>query len=111
MKFLLHNIRFYILCGSLLLSIFILRWVQTYIPQGQLQTIRLEQIYAFAAIIFLYLALLIGPLCYTFFHIPYRDYILKARRAIGVSSFYFALLHSWIALFQQLQGFAGLNFL
>ncbi len=36
---------------------------------------------------------------------------MKARRAIGVSAFFFALLHENLAFFGQLGGFSGLSFL
>ncbi len=36
---------------------------------------------------------------------------MKARRALGVSAFYFGLLHGLFAFFGQLGGFAGLGFL
>ena len=35
----------------------------------------------------------------------------RARRAIGVSAFYFAALHVYFAFFKQLGGFTGLGFL
>jgi len=111
LKKLLNNIRFYILLISVLLSGMVYVWVVTTIPQGALQIVKLQQIYAFAAIIFLYFALLAGPFCYTFRRFPYRGQYLKARRAIGVSAFYFSLLHVLLTFFGQLGGFSGLGFL
>src|SRR5262245_22006349 len=111
MQDLLKNIRFYILIGSFFLSA-ILYWIvfQT-VSQEQLQIIRLNQIYGLISIGFLYLALLAGPLCYTFPQLPFKKRYLKARRAIGVSAFYFALLHALIGFYGQLGGLDGLGFL
>lgn len=110
LKFLLRNIRFYILIISLIVSIIFSFQILGTIPSS-LQIARLTQIYALTSIIFLYFALLAGPFCYTFRKFPFRGQYLKARRAIGVSAFYFGLLHGLFAFFGQLGGFAGLGFL
>jgi DMSO/TMAO reductase YedYZ heme-binding membrane subunit len=110
-KSLLTNIRFYILIISILFSIGSYLWVLHYIPGETLQIIRITQIYAFTALILLYIALLIGPLCYQLRWIPKRALIVKSRRAIGVSAWYFGLLHAMVAFFEQLGGFPGLFFL
>lgn len=106
-----HNIRFYILITSIGLSLVIYGWIETVIPAGIVQIIKLEQIYAFLALVYLYITLLIGPFCYTFRSFPLHELLIKARRALGVSAFYFSLLHSLLAFFGQLRGFSGLGFL
>lgn len=111
MQNLFKNIRFYVLVGSILLSAVILLWAKIIFVGNELQIIRLEQIYAFASIIFLYVTLLAGPFCYTFRRFPFREAYLKARRALGVSAFYFALLHTGFTFFGQLGGFKGIGFL
>lgn len=73
--------------------------------------IRLTQLYGLTALGYLYLTLLIGPLMHYFYSFRFRNHLLKSRRAIGVSGFYFATLHSSIAFFGQLGGFPGLGFL
>ena len=98
-----RNIRFYVLAASFLLSAALFLYID--------RTTRLTQIYALAAVTYLYFALLAGPLCYTFKFLPFRGHYLKARRAIGVSAFYFGLLHACLAFFGQLGGFKGLGFL
>src|SRR5260221_2281405 len=108
---LLKNVRFYILVISVSFSLGAYLWVLQTIPEGTLQIIRITQIYAFTALILLYTALLIGPLCYQFRWIPKRALIVKSRRAIGVSAFYFALLHALCAFFEELGGFPGLFYL
>lgn len=105
------NIRFYVLIFSLIFSISVYVWVTATIPQGSLQIIRLTQAYSLTAITFLYFVLLAGPFCYTFRKFPFRAQYLKARRAIGVSTFYFAFLHANFAFFGELEGFGGLGFL
>lgn len=108
---LLSNIRFYVLFFSVSLSLAIFFLVKSSIPEGGLQIIRLTQIYALTAVTYLYLAVLVTPLIRTFPVIPLKVHILKARRAIGVSTFYFAGLHASLAFFGQLGGFTGLIFL
>lgn len=112
MTALFSNIRFYTLLFSILISGIIYCFIMSSPAlSSQAQIIKLEQIYALTAVIYLYLALLAGPLCYTFPAFPVKEEYLKARRALGVSAFYFALLHSCLAFFGQLGGFAGLPFL
>ncbi len=100
MKYLFRNIRFYVLLFSVSLSVFIYfsSWNVT----------QLTQTYALTAAAYLYLTLLIGPLCYRFKSIPFRVQYIKARRAIGVSVFYFGFLHAYFAFFGVLGGFASL---
>jgi DMSO/TMAO reductase YedYZ heme-binding membrane subunit len=81
------------------------------IPPGYTQSALLEEYYGFISLAYLYLALLAGPFCFSFRSFPYRGQFLKARRAIGVSAFYFAYLHTSISLFSQLGGFNGLTYL
>jgi DMSO/TMAO reductase YedYZ heme-binding membrane subunit len=108
---LLQNVRFYVLLVSLGLSLVIYWWVTTTIAEPSLQIIRLTQLYALTALAYLYITLLIGPATYTFKWLPYRGYMYRARRAIGVSTFYFALIHAYFGFFGELGGFAGLPFL
>lgn len=105
------NIRFYVLLGSFLLSLLIAAFVKFVIPQGSLQLIRLTQLYALTALFYLYVSLLIGPVTYSFKFLPWRGQIHRARRAVGVSAFYFALIHASLAFFGQLGGFGGLLYL
>lgn len=108
---LLHNIRFYVLIFSIILSAGIYFWAILSFDSLRLQIIRLTQIYSLTAVGYLYLTLLAGPFCYTFKGLPFRSQYIKARRALGVSAFYFALLHACFAFFGQLGGFEGLFFL
>jgi len=100
MKYLFKNVRFYVLLFSIGLSIFIYfsSWNVT----------QLTQTYALIAATFLYLTLLAGPLCYQFKFLPFKGQYIKARRALGVSAFYFGLLHACFGYFGELGGFPGL---
>lgn len=102
------NITIYLV--SIALSVFIYGAVKGYFSWSAIQTIRLTQIYAIAAAAFLYLTLLIEPLRSTFPSSPLKK-LAMTERALGVSAFYFALLHVFYAFFGQLGGFAGLKFL
>ncbi len=111
MRALFNNIRFYILLISTLLLGGIILYSVTSFNSTTLQLIRINQLTSFASLIYLYLALLPSPLFAVFPHFPLRDKITKARRALGVSAFFFGLIHALIAFFGQLQGFEGLSFL
>lgn len=106
-----RNLRFYIICFSLILSAIIFTLVHEVIPPGTLQTIRLTQIYALTALTYVYIALLATPLTRILPDLPFRGQYIFVRRALGVSAFYFAALHASFAFWGQLGGFAGLPFL
>lgn len=110
-KTLTQNIRFYILLSTVILSLSIYLWAKINFQIEQFQIIRLTQIYSLLAILYLYIALLAEPFCYTFKSFQYKDLYLDARKAIVASVFYFAFLHTCLAFFGQLGGFDGLGFL
>lgn len=93
------------------LSVNIAGFVQLFVPAGSLQTIRIEQIYGFISLGLLYTAILASPLTKVFPNLPGREAYLHARRAIGVSAFYYAFLHVYITFFKQLGGFSGVKYL
>lgn len=103
--------KFIIYISTILISLFTYLLVLVTFPLEQLQIIRLTQIYSLLAVVYVYLALLIEPLFYTFASFPFRKILVKSQKAFGVSAFYFALLHASFAFFGQLGGFAGLGFL
>lgn len=107
---LFSNLRFYVLFVSFLLSIGLLSWLRMTIVGDQAFSIRLQQAFAFLAILYWYLALIISPLSSFFGKDGIMRQLLFARRAIGVSAGGFALLHSSVALWGQLGGFSGLGF-
>jgi sulfoxide reductase heme-binding subunit YedZ len=80
-------------------------------PAGTIRDIPLEEFYAFVGLFLLYAALLATPLYAAAPNLPGKELYFRARRALGVSGFGFALLHSAIAFFGLLQGFHGIGFL
>lgn len=108
---LLHNVRLYVLAFSIFLSVGMWWGVRHDTADTSLQIIRLTQLFALTALAYLYVTVLIGPAVYTFKRLPWRGGVYRARRAIGVSAFYFASLHAYLAFFKQLGGFQGLRLL
>lgn len=107
---LFNNSRFYIICFSLLLSVAVFAYLRLIIASDELLAIRTQQVYGFLCLGFWYLALIISPIG----HVIGKEkvsHLAFARRAIGVSAFYFAALHGAIALFGQLGGIANLVYL
>ena len=110
MRTLLSNNRFYILSFSIFLSLFIFAWLRLQISDDQLLIIRSQQIYGLTAMIYLYIALAISPISSIVGGGRIKQLIFS-RRAIGVSAFYFGLLHSVIAFWGQLGGFSNVELL
>ena len=104
---LFKNVRFYILLFSIFLSIFIYFYYQINPDPNYPFIHNLLHNYALIASSYLYIALLIGPFCYNF-NTPYNSKFIKARRAIGVSAFYFAFLHYLLGFYGYLGGFSKL---
>lgn len=107
---LLHNSRFYLLSSSVLLSLIVLGLLRIQIPSDQLYVIRTQQVFGLLCLVYWYAALVISPIG----HIVGKQrmrHIEFARRAIGVSAFYFAMLHGMIALWGQLGGPGQLQYL
>lgn len=111
LRTLLANSRFWILAISITASVNIAGFIQLQIATGSLQTIRIEQVFGFVSLFLLYLAIIISPLTKVFPKIPGKEKIIHARRAIGVSAFYYAALHIYITFFEQLNGFSGIRYL
>ena len=107
---LLYNLRFYVLASAVLLSVIAVAWLRLQIPSNQLFYIRTEQVFGLLCILYWYIAIVISPLGYVVGkqRIPH---LLFARRAIGVSAAYFALLHMAVALWGQLGGLSQLGLL
>lgn len=107
---LLNNSRFYILVSSILLSLMVLAWMRLQITSDQLFYIRTQQVYGLLCVSYWYIALAISPVGYVIGKHRTKK-IEFARRAIGVSAFYFALLHGVIALWGQLGGLGQVQYL
>lgn len=104
------NSRFYVLLSSVLLSVLVLSVLRLTIADDQLYAIRTQQLFGMLCLIYWYIALIISPLGYALGKQRMR-HIEFARRAIGVSAFYFAALHGAVALWGQLGGIDQLQFL
>lgn len=96
---------------SLLFSLSVYLTFAFILPQDNVLLVKLEQTYGLTALAFLYLTLLAGPFCYRFKSFPFAKQYLTSRKALGISTFYFALLHETINFFFLLGGFAGLQYL
>lgn len=107
---LLNNSRFYILASSFLLSLAAIAWLRLLISSDQLFYIRSQQVFGLLAVSYWYLALIISPIGYVIGKQRVRRAEF-ARRAIGVSAFYFAFLHGAVALWGQLGGPDQIQFL
>jgi DMSO/TMAO reductase YedYZ heme-binding membrane subunit len=111
MIFLIHHIRKIVLAINFLVALGIYFYVSSTFQTPSLQNIRLTQLLAFASVINLYLALIASPLYSALPNLALKPIHIRARRAIGVSAFFFALLHAYFAFFTQLGGFSGLFYL
>ncbi len=111
MTFLLRSIRPIILAinSAIVVIIFLITIIT--IHSQPLVIIRLTQAYALFSLLLLYLTLLPSPLYRAFPTLAYQAVYIRARRALGVSVFFTALLHGSIAFFLSLGGFEGLPFL
>lgn len=107
MPSLFRNVRFYVLVCSVTLSAVLFLFVQYTMPESSLRIVVLTQYYALTALTYLYFTLLCGPFVFAFKTFPRKGVYFKARRALGVSTAYFALFHASLAFFLQLGGLAG----
>lgn len=76
-----------------------------------LKTIRITQIFSLLALTFLYLTLLISPMLHSFPRLPFASELKFLKKYLGISAFFFALLHSVNAMQNQLGGLVGLTYL
>jgi methionine sulfoxide reductase heme-binding subunit len=107
MNSLLSNIRFWVLLFTVFLSAAIFIFVPLFYQRFAQGVLRTTEIYAFVSLAYLYVALTIGPATKILTFLPNRGQILKARRAIGVSAFYFATLHALMAFINIVGSFEG----
>jgi len=110
MEFLGKHIRGIIYWTSAVLTVAVFLLFQP-VSIPLLRLIRLTEWYGLISVALLYLALLVSPLYAVFPNLPGKPLAVHARRAIGVSCFFFALLHSLLGFFGLLRGFSGVGFL
>lgn len=111
MAFAHRFIRCFVLLAAGLIALLMFWHARSVYAYGALGDIRLEEWYGFAAFVFLYLAMLISPLYFAVPQLLGKSLVFQSRRAVGVAAFGFAVLHSAVAFFGLLQGFAGIGFL
>ncbi len=111
MSWWLARIRRIVFLSSIALGCALFFFVMRTIPPSSLRWIRLSEVFGLTALIYLYLALLATPLTRALPGFRYAPLYLTARRAIGVSAFFFALLHTSISFWKLLGGFPGFAFL
>ncbi|AHB40288.1 TPA: hypothetical protein DHW62_03900 [candidate division WWE3 bacterium] len=85
-----------------------LLWAYAYLGLWPFDSLPQPSRYAFLAVIFLYSTLMVSPLTIVFPNIPYKLTFLRARKALGISSFFFALTHALTAFRDSLGGFQGI---
>lgn len=105
------NVRILVIVAAALVTAVAYAYVRAGIPVHDLQDIRLAELYGALSLVLLYAALLVSPLYRVFPGLPGRSVLQRARRAIGVSAFGLALLHTGIAFSRLLAGWQGLAFL
>src|SRR3989344_1988032 len=108
MSFLLDNIRRFVLILAVLyaLALFYISGTSGASLAGWGE---LGRLYARTAVILIYVTLLATPLTQQFPNLPYRILYIKARRAIGVSAFFYGLMHGAISFFIVLGGWSGIT--
>jgi sulfoxide reductase heme-binding subunit YedZ len=106
-----HNLRFYVLSSAILLSFISAATLRNSISNDQLYAIRLEQLYGLCSVILIYCTLILSPLQKIYGASGVMGYALFARRAIGVSAAYYAVLHAIVALWGQLGGLQNVIYL
>lgn len=99
-----NNSRFYILLFSICISLLVICYFRINIASTTLYTIRVQQLFGFLSLTFWYFALLATPMQTVFGKDGFMKQYLYARRALGVSAAYFAVLHMLFGLFGQLGG-------
>lgn len=106
-----NNSRFYFLTGSILVSVLVVCGLRLAVPSDQLFLIRTQQVYGALAVLLLYIAVILTPLSKVAKQMKGMSLLLFTRRAIGVSAWYFATLHTLIVLFGQVGGWSGIMLL
>ena len=96
-----HGIRFYIALASVLVTIEVLWWGRAVFGDTPLATIRIQEAYAWISTGLLAAALMIGPVLKAFPALPGKQLLREARRMVGISAFWFGLLHALIPYFKQ----------
>lgn len=95
----------YLVAAALALLLYALAWGGVFPVAG---IPALARPFALAAVSFLYLSLLCSPLYVVFPRLPGKPLYTKARQALGVSAFGFAVLHVAVVIWYYFGGFSAL---
>jgi DMSO/TMAO reductase YedYZ heme-binding membrane subunit len=109
-SFLRRHLKALIIGSAFLLSLAV-NYIATWNNSTFLGTIRIVQYDGFIAIAYLFLSMFAGPFYRVFPNAPLKQIYRESLSGLGISTFYFALLHSWIGFFSLMAGFTGLKFL
>jgi DMSO/TMAO reductase YedYZ heme-binding membrane subunit len=93
---LFKNSRFYIVTGSVLLSLIIFFLLNITIVDNRVRGIRLQEIYGLGAVLYWYVVLLISATAKVITKKAWMAKLLFMRRAIGAMVTYFVALHVWL---------------
>lgn len=107
----LKNIRFYVLTISITAALIIYLFSLFNISQPGNRLVFLIKSYALLAASCLYLAVMATPITKLFPRLPFNTSYLKMRKALGVSTVIFALLHGYFAFFGDIGGLEGFGLL
>ncbi len=102
-KKLFNGIRIYIAIGTLLFTVEAAWWSLAVNGSSNLAVIRIQEIFAWLSLIFLVLAISIGPICKLFPKLKAKALLYDGRRLLGISTAWFAFLHAaitYIVLFK-----------
>lgn len=111
MFFLLKYIRYIILTATIFLAILLYSFTVNQFTNLNVAFVELSQNYATIAFGLIYLSLIITPIYFAFPKLPFKSVAIKSRRALGVSAFLFALLHTLLEFFKVFGGFSDLKYL
>jgi len=103
LRYWLSGVRIYIAFAVVLVSLEVWWWSHTLFGDSQLEVIRMQEVYGWISLFCLAVALAIGPVTKLFPNIPGKAIIFDSRRAFGLSTAWFALLHASLAYFKQFQ--------
>ncbi|HLD20103.1 MAG TPA: ferric reductase-like transmembrane domain-containing protein [Patescibacteria group bacterium] len=109
MFWLLKHIRLLTYAGAVMFGIAIILYAKTQTSIPIQQQGLLIKYFANTSVLFLYFTLLASPLYATFPKLPLRAVYIKARKALGVTAFFFGLFHALMAFFISIGGFSGLS--
>ncbi len=97
----LHGTRLYVAIGMSLITLYTYWWALLSFSSSKLMTIRLQESYAWFAVVSLAIALSLGPL-FKLVNLPGRKPAMESRRMFGIGAAWFASLHvgiAYVALF------------